>query len=81
MNFKVGVFTKGKLESEAVVAAKNALKDIALKYKCSFELSRAEQAPNPTNTSVENPINANSSNQTSVKKGVFLSFCGELEID
>lgn len=82
MDFKVGVVSKGKLTGEILRETKRALEEIALKYKCRFELSTIdEEEMEKSVLRSESNFKAHLKNNGENIDGVYLSFGGELEMD
>lgn len=79
MNFKVGVFANGQLSGDAITEAKKVLNELALKYKCRFEVSKAPDSADIV-VKKKSLFNAKFKNTDQPQNGVFLSFCGELEL-
>ncbi len=79
MNFKVGVFADGQMTGVVVNEAKQALQDIALKYKCRFELSKGGDSQK-SNLKSESILKSKLKGNAGNANGVFLSFGGELEL-
>lgn len=79
MNFKVGVFANGQLSGEAITEAKKVLNELALKYKCRFEVSKAPDSSEIV-VKKKSVFSAKLKNGDQPENGVFLSFCGELEL-
>jgi hypothetical protein len=84
MNFKVGVFAEGQFSGEMMSETKKVLQEIALKYKCRFELKKGvnvEEEKNQTVGKGQAKFKAKFNDQSKSNNGdVFLSFGGEIEI-
>ncbi|NOQ75859.1 MAG: hypothetical protein GQ574_27890 [Crocinitomix sp.] len=83
MDFKVGVFADGQLSGEALNETKRVLQEVALKYKCRFELNIAANEE-PQEGQIEGTAKSNFkpkfNDKTKSNNGdVFLSFGGEIE--
>ena len=74
MEFKVGVFSKGKSSNEIVNDAKKVLHELAIKHNCSFEFS--VKSPD-----IKKSVNKIKSNINNTKGKTFLSFGGEIDLD
>lgn len=79
MNYKVGVFAKGSVSSEAIAEAKRALQEVAMKYNCRFEVSNGENSSN-TSANLKSNFKARWKSDNKSDKRVHLSFGGELEL-
>ncbi len=83
MNFKVGVFAEGQMSGEVVNEAKKVLQEIALKYKCRFELKKEtnEEEGSQVVGKAKSKFMAKFNDKSKSNNGdVYLSFGGEIEI-